>query len=519
LDAVANDHRYDAIVVGAGLSGLYLLHRLRALGLRTLVVEAGGGVGGTWYWNRYPGARCDIESLTYSYSWSPELEQEWHWTERYAPQPEILAYVEHVAERFDLLRDVRLDTRVEARFFVMATGCLSVPRVPDLPGLERYRGPAHHTGLWPHEGVDVVGRRVGVLGTGSSAVQAVTALAGVAAELTVLQRTPAFTVPAWNGPLDLAVERDHKARYPAIRAFSRTTGGGDRWPSSEVSAFDVSDEEREREFEERYAVGGFILQSAYRDLFTDAAANEMVSDFVRDRMRDRVHDPDLADRLTPRDYPLATKRMCVDTGYLEAFNRDDVRLVSLRETPLETFTETGVRVGGEEIVLDVLVLATGFDAMTGAILGVDIRGRDGLALRDAWSEGPRTYLGLTVAGFPNLFLITGPQSPSVLSNMMVSIEQHVDLIADTVAYLQAHGMTTIEPTAEAEAAWVAHANEEGDRSLYPRANSWYMGSNVPGKPRVLLPYVGGVGRYRELCERVVANGFEGFELRQPAART
>jgi cation diffusion facilitator CzcD-associated flavoprotein CzcO len=538
-----NSPSLDVVVVGAGISGIHLLHRLRGLGFRVLVVEAGDGVGGTWYWNRYPGARCDVESLVYSYSWSDELQQDWHWTERYAPQPEILAYLEHVTDRFDLRRDMRFSTRVTAaswdeptatwtvatdagdeltsRFLIMATGCLSVPRLPEVDGLERFAGDVYQTALWPQQGVDFTGLAVGVVGTGSSGVQVVPEIARTAAHLAVFQRTPAFSVPSWNGPLDPAVERDVKEHYAERRALARETAGGNPWHERPQSVFAATPAERQAEFEARYRVGGFFLHSAYNDLFTHEAANEIISDFVRGKIRERVDDPDLAEQLCPYDYPLATKRMCIDTGYYEAFNRPSVRLVNLRRTPIVTVTDRGIRIGGaapEDIDLDALVLATGFDAMTGALAAVDLRGRDDQSLRAKWAEGPRTYLGLAHAGFPNLFTITGPSSPSVLSNVMVSIEQHVELVATLLQHLRDHGLTSIEPTAAAEDAWVEHHRALGEASLYPRANSWYMGANVPGKPRVLLPYVGGVGRYRRICERVVANGFEGFALRGPQGR-
>jgi cyclohexanone monooxygenase len=527
--------RFDAVVVGAGISGLYALHRLRELGLSVRVIEAADDVGGTWYWNRYPGARCDIESMIYSYSWSDELEQDWTWSERYAAQPEILRYLEHVAERFDLRRDIRFGTRVtgaafdedehrwaittdagdalSASFLILATGCLSVPRLPDIEGVERFAGEAYHTGTWPHKPVDLSGKRVAVIGTGSSAVQVVPAIADEAAEVTVFQRTPAFSVPAWNGPLDDETVRERKERYSEFRRLARETGGGNPWHTRKQSVHDETPEQRKREFEARYALGGFNLHAAFHDLFTDAEANEMLSDFVRDKIRGRVRDRELAELLCPYDYPLATKRMCVDTGYYEAFDRDNVHLVSVRETPIEEITEAGVRVGGEELAFDVIVFATGFDAMTGALLRIDLRGRGGHPIQEHWSAGPRTYLGLTLAGFPNLFTITGPGSPSVLSNMMVSIEQHVDFVADCIAYMEDNGFTSVEPTSEAEQAWADHVRELGEASLYPRAKSarsWYMGANVPGKPQVLLPYVGGVGRYRRECRGVVERGYEGF---------
>ena len=530
----AEQDRYDAIVVGAGISGLHLLHRLRALGLSVIVLDRAGGIGGTWYWNRYPGARCDVESMVYSYSWSAELEQEWTWTERYAAQPEILRYLEHVAERFDLHRDIRLETGVTAasydeaeerwavatddgrslsgRFLIMATGCLSVPRIPAIPGIERFAGALHHTGLWPHEGVDVRGRRVGVIGTGSSAVQAIPVLAAEAAHLTVFQRTANFSVPAWNGPLDAGAVSERKARYAEYRALARTTTAGNPWSAREQSIWDASPDEREQEFEARYALGGFHLHSAYSDLFDDPTANDALCEFVRGKIRERVHDPAVAELLCPTDHYLGTKRMCVDTSYFETYNRPNVRLVSIRETPIDEITETGLRVGEEAFALDVIVLGTGFDAFTGAPLAIDPRGRGGVSLRERWADGPEAYLGVAFSGFPNLFTVTGPGSPSVLSNMMVSIEQHVDWIAGCIAHLQAQGFPTIEVMPEAESAWMEHVREVGEASLYPHAKSWYMGSNIPGKPQVLLPYVGGVGAFRTRCEAEAASGYAGFEL-------
>jgi cation diffusion facilitator CzcD-associated flavoprotein CzcO len=524
----------DAVIVGAGVSGLYLLHRLREAGLSALVVDEASGIGGTWFWNRYPGARCDIESMTYSYSWSHDLEQEWTWSERYAAQPEILRYLEHVADRFDLRRDIRLGTRVagaafdessgrwsittadgrqlSAAFLIMATGCLSVPRVPDIPGLDRFAGEMHHTGLWPHDGVEVAGKRVGVIGTGSSAVQAIPVIAEQAAHVTVFQRTPNFSVPAWNAPLTAEAIADRKARYPVFRRKARATTAGNPWNARRQSVWEATPEEREREFEERYAVGGFCLHAAYSDLFDDLAANDLLAEFLRGKIRERVDDPATAELLCPYDHPVGTKRMCVDTGYFETYNRPNVRLVSIRERPIDEVTATGLRIGEEHFELDTIVLGTGFDAMTGALLAIDLRGRGGCSLRERWAAGPRSAFGLALAGFPNLFTVTGPGSPSVLSNMMVSIEQHVDWIARCIGHLREHGIATIEPTAESEDAWVDHVREVGEASLYPRAQSWYMGANIPGKPRVLLPYVGGVGTYREICEGVAERGYEGFVL-------
>jgi cyclohexanone monooxygenase len=529
--------RYDAVVVGAGFAGLYMLHRLRGLGLSARVYEAGDGVGGTWYWNRYPGARCDVESMDYSYSFSDALQQEWRWTERYASQPEILSYINHVADRFDLRRDIQLSTRVTAaafdeptgrwtietdrgervtaRFCIMATGCLSTAQVPKFPGLETFAGRWYHTGHWPHEGVDFTGQRVGVIGTGSSAIQSIPIIAAQAAQLVVFQRTPNYSVPARNAPLDPEHERRWKANYAEHRRLARESRIGFVVERNEASALAVAADERRREYEARWVRGGLGFSATFADLLTSAEANETAADFFRARIREIVTDPAVAEMLIPRDYPLGTKRLCVDTDYYATFNRPNVTLVDLRTSPIEAIVPAGLRTRDASWALDSLVFAIGFDAMTGALLAIDIRGRAGATLRDRWAAGPRTYLGLAVAGFPNLFTITGPGSPSVLSNMIVSIEQHVDWIADCIVHLRTHGLARIEATEAAEAAWVAHVNELGHTTLYPRASSWYMGANVPGKPRVFMPYIGGVGAYRQTCDQVAARGYEGFHVSLP----
>ena len=531
----AND--LDVVVVGAGLAGLYMLQRLRGLGLVARVYEAGDGIGSTWYWNRYPGARCDIESLDYSYSFSEALQQEWHWTERYASQAEILRYIEHVADRFDLRRDIHLATRVTAAAFdesagrwlvetergnrataqycIMATGCLSAARVPDIPGLETFAGRRWHTGAWPHEGVDFTARRVGVIGTGSSAIQAIPVIARRAAYLHVFQRPPNFSFPARNAPLDPADERRAKATYAARRREARASRAGFVTPATEQmeqSALAVTPAARRRASETRWERGGLGFTSAFADLGSDLAANDTAAEFFRSKIRATVRDPLIAEALSPRDYPLGTKRLCADTDYYETFNRDNVTLVDLRAAPIAAITPQGVRTRGAEYALEDLVFASGFDAMTRALRAIDIRGRAGVSLRERWADGPCAYLGLMVAGFPNLFTITGPGSPSVLSNMIVSIEQHVDWIADCLAYLRAHNRRAIEPNAEAEAAWMAHVAEVGNATLYPLANSWYMGANISGKARVFMPYVGGVGVYWQQCDNVVARDYAGFSL-------
>ena len=524
----------DAVIVGAGFAGLYMLHRLRGVGLSARVYEAGDGIGGTWYWNRYPGARCDVESMDYSYSFSDDLQQEWQWTERYASQPEILRYINHVADRFDLRRDVQLSTRVtaavfdeathrwavstdrgdrvSAHFCVMATGCLSAAQVPDFKGLETFEGAWYHTGNWPHEGVDFTGQRVGVIGTGSSAIQSIPLIARQAAHLFVFQRTPNFSIPARNAPLDPEYERRWKANYAEHRRQARESRVGFVVERNDLSALEVSAEERLREYESRWSRGGLGFTAIFEDLLTNKDANDTAAEFFRDKIRSTVRDPAVAEKLVPQHYPIGTKRLCVDTDYYDTFNRDNVTLIDLRTAPIEAITANGLRTRDEAYTLDSLVFATGFDAMTGALLSIDIRGRAGQSLRQKWAEGPRTYLGLGVTGLPNLFAITGPGSPSVLSNMIVSIEQHVDWIADCLAYLRAHDRTAIEATVAAEDAWVAHVNEVGHATLYPLANSWYMGANIPGKPRIFMPYIGGVGTYRQICDDVAAKGYEGFAL-------
>jgi cyclohexanone monooxygenase len=525
---------FDAVIVGAGLAGLYMLYRLRGFGLSARVYEAGGGIGGTWYWNRYPGARCDVESMDYSYSFCDELQQEWHWTERYASQPEILSYVEHVADRFDLRRDIQLDTRViaarfdeaanrwqietdrgdhvSARFCIMATGCLSSAQVPAFPGLESFAGSTYHTSHWPHTDVDFTGQRVGVVGTGSSAIQSIPIIARQAASLVVFQRTPNFSAPARNGPLDQEYERQVKADYAEFRRQARESRVGFVVPVTGQSALAVSPEERQREYEMRWQRGGLGFAAAFTDLLTRQEANDTAAEFFRAKIRATVRDAAVAEALLPKDFPLGTKRICVDTDYYDTFNRDNVTLVDLRSEPLEAITPRGVRTRATEYELDSIVFATGFDAMTGALLSIDIRGRGGSTLRAKWADGPRTYLGLAIAGFPNLFTITGPGSPSVISNMIVSIEQHVDWIADCLAHLRARNLQTIEATTEAEDAWVAHVNEVANDTLYPLAKSWYTGANIPGKPRIFMPYVGGVGAYRKHCDDVTARNYEGFTL-------
>jgi cation diffusion facilitator CzcD-associated flavoprotein CzcO len=525
-------NEFDAIVIGAGFSGLYMLYRLRELGLATRVYEAGEGVGGTWYWNRYPGARCDSPSVHYSYSFSPELEQEWEWTERYPRQPEILRYLNHVADRFDLRRDIQFNTRVtsvvydsdtrrwtiqteqgdrvSARYCVTAVGCLSTPNTPPFKGLDAFAGQIYHTSRWPHDGVDLTGKRVGVIGTGSTGIQAIPQIAKQADHVTVFQRTPNYSIPARNRPLTTEEKASIKANYRQIRQTDRESAIGITLESSTQSALEVTPEERQKRLEERWGVGGFGMLGVFTDVITNLEANTYVADFVRSQIAQMVHDPETAALLIPRDYPIGSKRICIDTEYFETYNRDNVTLVDVRKSPIEEITPTGLRTKDAEYELDVIVFATGFDAMTGSLFNLNIRGKDGLALKEKWAAGPRTYLGLMTADFPNLFMITGPGSPSVLSNMTVSIEQHVEWITDCIRYMLEHNFTSIEPQVEAEDAWVAHVNELANQTLYPLANSWYIGANIPGKPRIFMPYIGGVGNYRKKCQEVAEKGYEGF---------
>lgn len=525
---------FDAVVVGAGFSGLYMLYRLRELGLSTRVYEAGAGVGGTWYWNRYPGARCDSPSVHYSYSFSPELEQEWEWTEKYPRQPEILRYLNHVADRFDLRRDIQLRTRVlsiiydeasnlwviktdqgdqvSAKYCITAAGCLSTPNTPKFPGLASFQGQVYHTSQWPHEGVDFTGKKVGVIGTGSTGIQVIPQIARQAAHVTVFQRTPNYSLPARNRPLTPEEKASIKANYRQLRQSDRESAAGFTITRNEQSALEVTAEERQKKFEEVWAIGGFQVLASFADIGINLESNTYMADFVRAKIGETVHNPEVARLLMPHDHPIGTKRICIDTGYYETYNRENVSLVDVRTSPIEEITPTGLRTKDAEYELDAIVCATGFDAMTGALFKMEIRGKDGQLLKEKWAAGPRTYLGVMTAGFPNLFIITGPGSPSVLSNMTVSIEQHVEWIGDCIQHMREHHCSSIEPEFEAENAWVAHVNEVANFTLFPRANSWYLGANIPGKPRIFMPYVGGVGNYRIKCQEVADKGYEGFCL-------
>lgn len=525
---------YDVVVVGAGFAGLYMLYRLRQQGLSVRVFEAGGGVGGTWFWNRYPGARCDVESVDYQYSFSEELLREWKWTERYPAQAELLAYLNHVADRFDLRRDIQLNTRVTrtaldentqrwrvetdsgdrvtATYVVMATGCLSVPRIPSFTGLEDFAGQTYHTSSWPREGVDFTDKRVAVIGTGSSGIQSIPLIAEQAERLIVFQRTPNHSVPAFNHPLDTDEQRDGVDRFAEKRRFARGTFTGLTVPDTGLLATECAPDQRRSVYEQRWQLGGLAMYGAFADMLVDERANATAAEFFSAKIRQKVTNPEVAAKLTPKGYPFGGKRICVDTNYFETFNRDNVTLVDLNAEPIEKITPRGIVAGATEHAVDAIVFATGFDAITGALLAIDIRGREDRTLRQAWAAGPRTYLGLAVAGFPNMFLVTGPGSPSVFSNMVVSIEQHVDWISDAIGRMRANGVRLMEADPKAEDAWVAHVNEVADSTLLPRASSWYVGANVPGKPRIFMPYLGGVGAYRQRCDQVSASGYGGFQL-------
>jgi cation diffusion facilitator CzcD-associated flavoprotein CzcO/acetyl esterase/lipase len=527
----------NVVVVGAGIAGLYLAHRLSRAGHTMRLFEAGDDIGGTWHWNRYPGARVDIPSIDYMYSFDPEWRAGWQWSEKYAAQPEILCYLNHVADKHDLRRHITFSTRVlqahwddeaslwhvhtdagddvTSRFVVMATGCLSIPKPPEVEGLDRFAGEVYFTSRWPHELVDFAGKRVAVIGTGSSGVQSIPVIAEQAEQVLVFQRTPTFCIPAHIGPItpEMLARIEDEAEY---RAAAKVSPMGIPAERNITPTFSVSETERQERYEQVWELG-LLLESftVYADVLSNPAANHEFAEFVRNKIRSIVNDPQTALELCPIEYPIGTKRPCLDTNYYATYNQPHVRLVNIRKHPIREITETGIDTADESFAVDMIVFATGFDAMTGAIAAVDIRGRNSLALKDKWADGPQTYLGLMTVGFPNLFLITGPGSPSVLSNMTVSIEQHVDWAIDCIDHLTASEFNAIEPTETAQAGWVQHVNDCADITLFPTANSWYMGANVPGKPRVFLPYCAGVDFYRATCDEVVARDYLGFKMSGP----
>jgi len=527
----------DAVIIGAGFSGLYMLHKLRdEMGLRARVFETGKGVGGTWYWNRYPGARSDSDSYIYGYTFDRDLWLEWEWSERYPEQHEIRAYLEHVAQRFDLYRDITFETRVQAatfhedtntwavttdagetvttRYMISAVGALSASNTPSFEGLDTFEGETYHTGHWPHEGVDFGGKRVGVIGSGASAVQAIPLIAQEARELTVFQRTANYVIPANNGPVDPDVKEKRKKDWEGIRERIQNSYFGFELDLLEKGAADSTDEEIDAILMPRWNAGGFgIWLGSYVDMFFTEEANAKVRRFLHDRIREKVDDPATAELLIPKGYPFGVKRNPLDSGYFETFNQPHVHLVDVKSNPIAEITTRGVRLAdGARHEFDALVYATGFDAMTGPLNKIDFRGRGGQLLREKWREGPRSYLGLMSKGFPNLFTVTGPQSPSVLSNMPVSIEQHVDFIGRIIGDLRDRGAQVIEPTAEAEDAWCTHNQAVAMTTLFPTADTWYMGANIPGKPRVFMPSLDFVGPYRAKCNAIADNGWEGFAI-------
>jgi len=532
-------HDYDVIAVGAGFAGLYLIHRLRQRGMSVRVFEAADDVGGTWYWNRYPGARCDVESLEYSFSFDEQLQQEWKWGERYAAQPEILRYIQHVAQRFDLKRDIEFNSRVTdaefdpeanrwtvctgngkqltARFFVMASGCLSNAKVPDVPGLTSFQGQWFHTGNWPREGVDFGGKRVGVVGTGSTGIQVIPIVARQAGHLHVFQRTPNYSIPLRNGPATPEWEASIKADYAGLRERARYCPSGvARFPDPQRGALEMTQAEREAMYEERWTFGGISFARAFNDTVLRQEANDLMRAWLLPRMLAPVRDPAVRARLTP-GYPVGTKRLCGDTGYFETFNRDNVTLVDIQAAPITEVTPTGIRTQDAHYDLDVIVFATGFDAITGPLLAVNMRVKGGTDLRTLWQHGPRSYLGLMVAGLPNLFTITGPGSPSVLSNVVVSCEQHVEWIGDCLAHMRERNLDRIEAEPQAQDAWAEHVDAVARETLMPGTNSWYMGANIPGKTRLFMPYMGGVGVYRRKCEEIARAGYTGFSFSRAEA--
>lgn len=527
------DH-VDIVVVGAGFGGLYALHKFRQQGWSVRVFEAAPEVGGTWYFNRYPGARCDVESLDYCYSFSDELQQAWTWTEKYATQSEILEYIKWVADTLNLRSGVTFNTRVisavfdedalrwvvttdtgetvTARFVVMATGPLSSPLTPNINGLDDFGGEVYHTAHWPHEGVDFTGKKVAVIGTGSSGIQSIPIIAEQASQLYVFQRTPNYSVPAGNRPLGADEITQAKATYEERRRMSWRSGGGSPHVAHPKKTMEASPEERRDAFEKRWQLGGVLFSKTFADQMIDMEANEEARKFYEEKIRAVIDDPEVAELLIPNDHPIGTKRICTDTNYFQTFNRSNVKLVSVRQTPIESIDATGITTTTDHFDVDAIVLATGFDAMTGTLAKIDIIGRNGQKLVDDWDDGPRTYLGLGVDGFPNLFLVSGPGAPAVLANMVLHAEAHVNWIADAIGYLEEHDLDAIEATTDAVDDWVAECNKRADATLFPKANSWYMGANVPGKPRVFMLFIGGFATYLDICADVANAGYKGFEL-------
>lgn len=537
---ITNEHQgetvhVDAVVIGAGFSGLYMLYRLREAGLSTRVYETGDGVGGTWYWNRYPGARCDSESICYNYTFSEELYKEWSWSSRFPEQPEILKYLNFVADKFDLRPGIQFSTRVtsasfdeetnrwniqtdqgdqvSAKYFITGVGCISTANIPNIKGMDNFEGELYHTGHWPHEKVDFTGKRVGVIGTGSSGIQSIPVIAKEAKHLTVFQRTPQYSVPAKNHPYTAEFLEKSKENYHSMRELMRNSVGGMAFKYGENSVLDHTPEQRREFLEAAWEKGGWAVLSAYNDLLTNEEGNLLVAEFVRSKIREIVKDPETAEKLLP-DHYYGTKRAIIDTDYFETYNRENVRLVDVKKAPIEEITSNGIRTEDGEYDLDVIVFATGFDGMTGSLFKIDIRGRDNVALKEKWENGAKTktYLGLTTAGFPNLFMLTGPESPSVLGNMPAAIEQHVEWVMDCIEHLQNNEIEVFEAKTESEEKWSQHCRELADSTLYTKTESWYTGANIEGKAKGFPIYVGGYNVYRKICDDVAINGYDGFTL-------
>jgi len=526
--------KFDAVIIGAGFSGIYMLYKLKKLGLSACIIESGSDVGGTWYWNRYPGARCDTWSMEYSYQFSETLQQEWEWSEKYASQPEILKYAQHVVNRFNLKKHIFFNKKVTSVVFnenlqnwnintdtndsfisdfcIMATGCLSEINAPKFQGFDLFQGEIYHTGKWPKYNVIFKNKKIGIIGTGSSAIQAIPIIANEPKKLFLIQRSPNYTILAYNTTLDSKLVETIKSDYKELRQKAKMTRGGTAiFKLNEEDTFDVTTEERQREYESRWQTGGGGFIGAYQDLLTNEKANKTAANFVRRKIYEIVDDKKTAEFLSPTNI-IGCKRLCVDTDYYKTFNKPNVNLVDVNKNTIESITPNGIKIKNQSFDLDMIIFATGFDAMTGALLNIDIQGKNQISLSSKWKNGPRMYLGLQIEGFPNLFTITGPGSPSVLSNMIVSIEQHVEWISDCIKYMNKNNLKQIEAELEAENQWVDHVNEVASKSLRSTCNSWYIGANVPGKPRVFMPYIGGVPTYKKICDEIVDNGYQGFRF-------
>ena len=524
-----HNEELDVIIVGAGFSGLYMLYKMRKMNLKALIIERASDAGGTWFWNRYPGARCDIESIEYSYSFSDELQQEWNWSNRYSDQSEILDYVNYVVKKFNLKENIVFNTSVKSatfdenlknwivetdsksyssKFCVMATGTLSSIKQPNFDGLENFKGDWYVTGEWPHEKLDFTSKKVAIIGTGSSAVQSIPVIAEEAKNLTVFQRSPNYTIPANNRPLTEKELSNAKSSYDQIREKAKYTRAGIGYNQfEERKLLDLSSEEIQKELNNRWKIGGQeIFTAGFTDVGVNVEANKIVADFVKSKIKEIVKDPNVAELLSPED-AIGCKRLCADTNYFETYNRENVELIDLNSNPINSITENGILTKNKEFKFDTIIFATGFDAMTGALQAIDITGKNGKKLKQVWKDGPKSFLGLLINGFPNLFTVTGPGSPSVLTNMMVAIEQHVEWISNCINFLSKSNLNEVEADELFQIEWMDHIEEVAKNTLRYTCNSWYVGANVPGKKRVFMPYAGGFGKYREKCDEIAENNY------------